>query len=101
MSGANRSDQGKNRKGGRDTIRHTFDWQEISPSMAVYRVLDEAIADRLEDINPIYYSIDLEAVDRLLLSDVTPDRAEVSFTHAGVSVVVHNDGEVVATPAST
>lgn len=81
-----------------DEIRAEFDWSAMAPSMAVVETL--AIASNREPtiIDPLYDSIDPDALDMLVSSDGnSAPGAELSvrFTHGGHNVTVDASGTVV------
>lgn len=81
---------------GTEPVRHRFDWDEMPPSEAVCRSIGVAMNSDPTEIGPLYETVDLEAVDELLLS--AEDDIELSFTHIGLLVVVRGNGEVVVEP---
>ncbi|MBX0324687.1 hypothetical protein EGH21_16800 [Halomicroarcula sp. F13] len=81
---------------GTQPVRHRFDWDEIPPSEAVCRAIGVAMNSDPTEIGPLYETVDLEAIDGLLRS--AEDDIELSFTHAGLLVVVRGCGEIVVDP---
>jgi hypothetical protein len=76
--------------------------RDESPSMAVVSAVAAATNTDPTEIEPLYESIDPDALDYLVRGGSRSRRGFdgcVSFTVAGCSVVVHGDRKVVAKPA--
>lgn len=92
----------------RDAVTYTPDPDE-SLADAVLRALYEAASDDtetttvdvVETLDPLYETIDLEALDRLFRpeSDDNTTQGTVSFVHAGYDVTVTAAGDVTVRPA--
>ena len=97
MHGMNCSTQSAVRTEAAGHVHGLFDWTETLPSEAVCSVIDAATPGETRDVDPLYESVDPDAMDQLLQSDGYTDSHELSFTHAGLQIDVHGDGHVVAT----
>jgi len=55
------------------------------------------------DLDPLYDSLDPDALERTVDSTIgeTADPGEVTFTHAGCEVTVHDDRRIVVAPRGT
>ena len=89
------SDQ-KSARQSRDTVVKQFDWAATPPSVAVVRVISAVTNTEPTGYKPLSESIDLDAMDELLLCST--DTVELSVTHMGLPVAVRSDGTVVAYP---
>jgi len=83
------------------TIRAEFDWSMVTPCMAVVETLAVALGRESTAFEPLYESVDPDALDAI----VRPDRRRpsagglsVQFTHAGHDVTVRRTGTVVVRP---
>jgi hypothetical protein len=98
-----RSFDGNEPKGEAETIRTQFDWASTAPSMAVIETVAIALDRELTTIEPLYESIDPDALDALLRSNgslATANDVTVSFVVADRQVTVHSRGDVVVRPHS-
>lgn len=94
-------DRDEGSSGGRDadTLRHRYDWDATRASAAVVEMV--AIATDLEPsaLDPLYHTVDPEALDALLRRDGGVGAVtEVSFTYQEHVVTVRSDGEVTVAP---
>ena len=80
------------------TVRAQYEWASTPPPIAVIETVAVAL-DRTEiALEPLYESVDPDALDALLQSQgssATPDDLSVTFTVADRQVTVHGSGEVV------
>ena len=93
-----RSFDGDEPKGEDETIRAQFDWASRAPSMAVIETVAIAFDCEPTAIEPLYESIDLDALDALLQphgSPATANDVTVSFVVVDCQVTVHSRGDVV------
>jgi len=97
MSKSNRWSGNRDAAGQMDVTRKQFDWSETRPSMAVPEVISAITGREQTDFAPLYEAIDPEALDALVQSDSS---VSVSFEHAGHSITVRSDGEVVVHTAT-
>ncbi|NHN46045.1 hypothetical protein G9464_00340 [Halostella sp. JP-L12] len=71
----------------------------LSPAEAVCTTIAEALADAEGvsplDIDPLYESVDVDALGRFLDTVDPDDDVSVAFTHGEWAVTVHADGRVV------
>lgn len=69
-------------------------------SETVVRAVAQATGTDVLELDPLYYVVDPDALNRLFDADGTsqPSPMELTFTMAGCEVVVRGDGEVVVTP---
>lgn len=94
-----------NRFSGADgTVQTTFDWEAVAPSTAVIKTVSVAVDAEPTAIEPLYWAVDPEALDRLLPGSSatcpTDTGVSVSFTFAGCEVRVHSAGTVVVRPTA-
>lgn len=68
-----------------------------SLSVTVVDALGEALDADATTVDPLYHSIDPDALDSLFVGRTDPAAAELTFVHEGCSVTVRGDGEVRAT----
>lgn len=102
MTASDRPDEGR-RPDADGVIRAEFDWSATAPSNAVVEAVATASDREPTAIEPLYGSVDPDALDALVRSNGTDSEdgdASVSFEHAGHDVTVHNDGSVVVRPGS-
>jgi len=81
-----------------DTIRAQFEWASTAPSTAVVKTVAIALNREPTTIEPLYRSIDPDALDALLRPDGSPASSNdvtVSFVVADRQVTVHSRGDVV------
>ena len=74
-----------------------FDWTEIAPSTAVVELLAEELGQDPTELDPLYETIDTEALDRLVSSNGTnPDdhTLAVSFSFNGYAINIQSGGLV-------
>lgn len=84
-----------------DAIRAGFDWSAVAPSTAVIEAVAIAADREPVALEPLYDSIDPEALDAFVLSTETQPTAAtstVAFGLDGHDVTVHCDGTVVVLP---
>ena len=75
--------------------RTTHDPTEgISLSVTVVTALSEALDVEAMAVDPLYWSIDTDALDSLFVPDGT-DSTELTFVHDDCSVTVRGDGAVL------
>jgi len=65
--------------------------------VTVADALGEALDADPMAVDPLYHSIDPDALDSLFVGRTDPAAAELTFVHEGCSVTVRGDGEVRAT----
>ena len=85
-------------------IRAEYDWSSVTPSTAVIETVAIATNSEPATLEPLYNSVDADALDTLLASDGihSIDRVTtVSFAFAGRDVTVQNNGVVVVQPAES
>jgi hypothetical protein len=77
-------------------VRAEYDWASTSPSTAVVETVAVALDRAATTLDPLYESVDPDALDALVRSSEPPARyVTVSFGFAGQQVTVHGTGEVV------
>ena len=90
---------GGSRSNGTDeTIRAQYDWASTPPTTAVLRTIAVALDRETTSLEPLYESIDPDALNEFLQSkgsSVTPSDLIVTFTVADRQVTVYGSGEVV------
>ena len=77
--------------------RREFDWTEITPSTAVIELIAEESGQDPTELDPLYESVDPEALDRLISSDgMNPHdhTLAVSFSYNEYTVVIQSKGLV-------
>jgi len=92
---------GKGRPEG--TVRAQYEWASTPPAMAVVETIAVALDREATALEPLYESVDPDALDALLQSNgssATPRDLTVTFTVADRQVTVHGSGEVVVRPDS-
>lgn len=87
--------------GGSPAVVHAeYDWEEISPSLATIETVADAADCTQTALDPLYDSIDPDALNTLVRSTERQDTT-VSFFFDGYDVTVHSSGLVVVRPATT
>jgi hypothetical protein len=104
MTGLDRSDDDDPVSEDDGVIRAEFDWSSRAPSRAVVETV--AIAENAEPtaIEPLYDSVDPDALDALVRSNGrNPKNGDVTvtFTLDGCKVQVRSDGVVIVHPVAT
>ena len=77
--------------------RTEFDWTDVAPSTAVTELIAEESGQDPTELDPLYESIDPDALDRLIRGNgVNPHehRLTVSFSFRGYAVVIQSGGLV-------
>lgn len=85
-------------------IRTEHDWSVLSPSAAVVRTVATASDREPTSLEPLYETVDPDALDALLGSSEirsTGGDITVSFVFAGHGVIVEGDGTLVVGPVAT
>ena len=85
----------------RESIRAEFDWSVVPPSTAVVETVAIAADREPTGLEPLYETIDPDALDTLIRSmgtNSTDGDATVTFTLDGYQVTVQRDGSVVIRP---
>ncbi|MFB6222277.1 MAG: HalOD1 output domain-containing protein [Haloarcula sp.] len=97
MSRSNRQGRDGRQSTQMNVTRKQFDWTETRPSTAVTEYISAITGREQTDFAPLYETIDPEALDSLIDDAERPTPVSISFEHAGHSVTVQSDGEVVIT----
>lgn len=82
-------------------IRDEYEWSSTAPSTAIIEALAIATDCKPQELDPLYDSVDPDAVNTLVRSNAsksTDSISTISFTHAGHDVTIHSDGELVVRP---
>ena len=80
------------------TLRHRYDWDAVCASTAVVELVSIAADVEPSALDPLYDTVDPEALDRLVRRGGGAERdVEVAFAYAGYDVSVSGDGEVTVT----
>jgi len=82
-------------------IRAEYNWSSVTPSTAVVKTVAIATNREPTTLEPLYKSVDADALDALLDSDgfhSTNEVTTVSFAFADYDVTVQNNGIVVIQP---
>jgi hypothetical protein len=85
-------------------IQAEYDWSSVTPSTAVIETVAIATNREPTALEPLYKSVDVDALDALLASDgfhSTGRVTTVSFAFAGHDVTVQNNGVVVVQPTES
>lgn len=80
-----------------NTIQTEFDWTDVEPSTAIIELIAEATDCDPIDLEPLYESVDPDALDRLVRGngvDPHDQRLSVSFSFDGHAVAVRSSGVV-------
>ena len=84
-----------------DTYRATFDSATVEPTVTVVQAMATAEGTDHTDLEPLYETVDPEALDRIC-SDSSPPRRDgnrtVGFTYLGRRVTVESLGFVEISP---
>jgi len=78
-------------------MRADFDWTDVTPSSAVIEVIAEATDQDPTALEPLYASVDPDALDRLVQRNGVGSNERmlsVSFSFAGYTVAVRSNGIV-------
>jgi len=95
---AERTHSGAESNGTDGTVRAQYDWVSTLPSIAVIETVAVALGREGTTLEPLYESIDPDALDALIRSDdlaATANDTTVTFTVADQQVTVHSRGDVV------
>lgn len=104
MTESKRSDEGDSPSGPDGEIRAEYDWSTVAPSLAVIETIAIALDREPTTIEPLFESVDPDALDRLVHSDgfsSADGGPYVRFTHVGHDVTVHAGGTVVTRPTDS
>ena len=85
-------------------IQAEYDWSSVTPSTAVIETVAIATNREPTALEPLYKSVDVDALDALLASGEvhsTDGVTIVSFAFAGHDVTVQNNGVVVIQPTES
>lgn len=77
-----------------DLVRERFDWSTVSPSTAVVETVASVAGRDPDEIEPLYESIDPEAMNALL-ARTTETSVLVTLTLDAYEIVVRSKGDVV------
>ncbi|MFC7134019.1 MULTISPECIES: HalOD1 output domain-containing protein [Salinibaculum] len=76
-----------------------FDWETTPPSTAVVEAVCTATDREVQDIDPLYESLDPDALDRLLEAEAARGAdLQFEFLFSGTRVTVRADGQVIVVP---
>lgn len=78
-----------------EEVRGQYDWSTTPPAMAVIETVAVAVDRSPADLNPLYDSVDPEALNALVRSSSTGEGVVVSLSFAGQTVIVDSRGEVI------
>ena len=85
--------------GGADgTVRARYDWASTPPTIAVVETIAVALNREVTALEPLYESVDPDALDALLQSNgssATPRDLTVTFTAADRQITVRSSGDVI------
>lgn len=97
MTTPNPPEDGEPAPDSNSTIQTEFDWESVEPSTAVIETIAIAANADPSGIEPLYESVDPDALDRLIQSDgtrPTDNATTVSFTVSEYEVSVNSGGTV-------
>lgn len=101
MTESERSDDEESPSDTRGAIQAEFDWSEVSPSTAVVETVAIAVDSEPTVLEPLYETVDPDALDTLIRSletNSTDEDATVTFALDGHEVTVRRDGTVGVRP---
>jgi hypothetical protein len=80
-----------------ETVRAEYEWTSTAPSTGVVETIASATGRDPTTLDPLFETIDLEALDALLGADerTTAGEAVVSFRFSDREITVSSTGEVV------
>lgn len=82
-----------------ETIRAEFDWADVDPSTAVVETVATAADRDPMELEPLYNTVDTDALDNLLRSGNSADgTTTVSFTFEGHGVTAQREGSIIVRP---
>ena len=82
-----------------DSFIGRYDWETISPSVAVVETVSEITGRDPLDLPTLNDIVDTDALDVLYTGDETDaDSITISFAYAGYDVTVLGDGRIVVEP---
>ncbi|MFD1685837.1 HalOD1 output domain-containing protein [Halobellus litoreus] len=84
-----------------ETVRARYDWESTPPSTAIVETIAEATGDNPTALEPLYESVDPDALNALLTS--VPSRTagrdlRISLSVDGHAITVFGDGGIVVRP---
>ena len=82
-----------------DTVKLTLDDEELNISsigLAIAEALAELKEVQPEELEPLYYSIDIEALDRLIQHSKEGDRTsiQVTFNYDDCNITIYSDARI-------
>lgn len=82
-------------------IRVDYDWSSTAPSTAVVETVAVAANTQPTELDPLYDSVDPDAVDTLMRSDGSQPDGEITvcFSFADHHVTMYDGGTVVVEPS--
>ena len=82
--------------------RDRYDWSSTPPSTGVVETVAAVADSDPTALDPLYGSLDPDALDELVRSagERPGEDLVVTFAHAGCEVTVQSDGSVLARPAT-
>lgn len=101
MTAPNRRGDGSISSDADSTILAEFDWASVAPSTAVVETVSIATDTDPATIEPLYESVDPDALDEFIRSHGTSSidsDTTASFTFAGYTVSIRSNGTVVVCP---
>lgn len=101
MTGTGRPVDRRSTNGADGTVRTTYDWSTMTPSTGVIETIAVAADREPMAIDPLYETLDPDALDRLIRSSETQSNDEgttVQFVFAGYDVTVQSNGTVAVRP---
>ncbi|AAV48026.1 MULTISPECIES: HalOD1 output domain-containing protein [Haloarcula] len=93
MSGSDRRPDGTSDNP--DTLHAEFDWNTVSPSVAVVQTVAIAAGQEAIELSPLIETLDPDALDQLFVHSSGPDSAvSLSFQLGDYGVTVTGTGDV-------
>lgn len=82
-------------------VRARYDWESTPPSTAIVETIAEATGDNPTSLEPLYESVDPDALNALLTSVPSPTAGRdlrISLSVDGHAITVFGDGGIVVRP---
>jgi hypothetical protein len=82
-------------------VRARYDWASTPPSTAIVETIAEATGNNPTSLNPLYESVDPDALNALLRSvpSSTAGRdLRISLSVDGHGITIYGDGDIVVQP---
>lgn len=87
----------KSPSGNESVAVYRYDWTEVSPPIAVVESLAEETDKSAEQLDPLYNSLDPDALKMLLSDEKAGEDVRVTFTFASYGISLDGAGTVAIT----